>query len=55
MSDKDHTIICNSLECSYNNGKSGCFVIEIEIHNGNCESFSRVNESNVCEMNEDLW
>lgn len=39
----DHTIICNSLDCGYNNGKSGCAVIGIEIKDGECESFIEIN------------
>lgn len=36
----DHTVICNSLGCDYNNGKSVCVVVAIEIRDGHCESFS---------------
>ena len=40
MANTGHTIICNSLGCDYNNGNGGCIVVEIEIRDGLCESFS---------------
>lgn len=42
----DHIIMCNSLGCDYNNGRSGCSLVEVEIRNRLCESFSEKRMAN---------
>ena len=42
MLDADHIVICNSVDCDYNNEKGNCIVVEIEISDGKCVSFQEV-------------